>query len=178
MAYLFKSAATIAMAFGFAGAPAWAASSASSAASDSITTLSGSVSTSLGKSSDSSKGGDKSAAAGDYKIIEVAQAAHPNAAQPSAAQPNAAHPAAPDAVAADTMRLKLQAVADSSADGEFYLYLPRAALAQSRLNTGHIVTVTPRPYGIEFANTSSREAFFLVLQDDWYRELQTKALTL
>jgi hypothetical protein len=138
-------------------APVWAASSASSAASDSITTLLGSVSNSLGRSSDSSKGGDKSAAAGDYRIIDVAEVSDAQVAM---------------------LRLKLQPVASDNTDDELFLLLPRAAFEQGQLRAGHIVTATPRPYGIEFAKASTREAFFLVLHDDWYQDLQTQAVTL
>jgi hypothetical protein len=148
-------------------APVCAASSASSAASDSVTTLLGSVSNSLGRSSDSSKGGDKTAAAGDYKIIEVTEV--PNA-------PNA--PNAPNVQLA-TLRLKLQGVVqNTAADGELFLYLPRAAFEQGQLRVGHIVTATPRPYGLEFSRAATREAFFLVLHDEWYRDLQTRVVAL
>jgi hypothetical protein len=141
------------------GTAAQAASSASSAASDSVTTLLGSVSNSLGRSSESSKGGDKTAAAGDYKIMAVGEV--------------------PDAPVA-TLRLTLQAVADNKAgaEDELYLTLPRAAFEQARLRPGHIVTATPRPYGIEFSMAGSREAFFLVLHDEWYRDLQTQLVAL
>ncbi len=142
--------------------PAQAASSASSAASDSVTTSLGSVSNSLGRSSDSSKGGDKTAAAGDYRIVAVTAAARP------------------DLDRADTVRLTLQAVAktDAQADDELYLYLPRATLVQAELGAGQLITATPRAYGTEFSNTVSRQAFFLVLQDEWFRDLKTTVVTL
>jgi hypothetical protein len=162
MAFDFRFSALLLPAACSFGAPVWAASSASSAASDSVTTLLGSVSNSLGRSSDSSKGGDKTAAAGDYEIIEITEVA--------------------DAQVA-TLRLKLQALADNTAaDDALYLYLPRAAFEQGQLRAGHIVTATPRPYGIEFAKlnklTATREAFFLVLHDEWYRDLQTQVVAL
>jgi hypothetical protein len=140
--------------------PAQAASSASSAVSDSVTTSVGSVSNSLGRSSDSSKGGDKTAAAGDYKVVDVVVAQRPAIDGP------------------DTVRLSLQPVAGASADGELYLYVPRATLTQAQLATGQIVTATPRPYGTEFSVAHTRQAFFLVLQDEWYRDLRTQVVTL
>jgi hypothetical protein len=160
----FSHAANLALACGLTMVTlqAQAASSASSAASDSVTTLVGSVSNSFGRSSDSSKGGDKTAAAGDYKIVAVTATARP------------------DGDLADTLRLTLQAVnkTDAQADDELYLYLPRATLVQAQLAAGQLITATPRPYGTEFSNTTSRQAFFLVLQDEWYRDLKTTVVTL
>ena len=133
--------------------PALAASSASSASSDASSTSVGSVSNSFEKSSDSSSKG-KEVAEGEYRIIEVADAAQ---------RPGA-------------MRLKLQAVAQPGAEGEFYLYLPRQALELGRLAEGQVVMARHRPYGMEFAR--SEVPFFLVMHDDWHRELNTKAVTL
>jgi hypothetical protein len=138
--------------------PVMAASSASSAASDSVTASLGSVSGSLGTSSNSSSK-TVTAADGDYKIIDVA--------------------AAPDRPG--IVRLKLQALAEDRADGEFFLYLPQAVVDRTRLDQGGIVTARQRPYGTEFAygaEGNARQAFFLVLSDEWYRELQTSAVQL
>ena len=136
--------------------PAFAESSVSSAASDSASTSVGSSSTSIGKSSDSSSGKNDKVAAGDYQIVEVADA-----------------PARPG-----TVRLKLQGTGTGTAEGEFFLYLPRQAFDESHLATGHVVTAKPRPYGMEFARSQTREAFFLVLEDEWFRELNTRVVTL
>jgi hypothetical protein len=135
--------------------PAYAESSASSLASDSLSTSVGSLSGSIKKSSASSSGDDK-VADGDYKVIEVAEA-----------------PAQPG-----MLRVKLQAVADHSADGEFFLFMPQAAVEQARLAAGHVVAARQRPYGVEFAQGEPRQAFFLVLADEWYRELQTNVVRL
>ncbi len=134
--------------------PAWAASSASSASSDSVSASVGSISTSFEKSSDSSKADQT--AAGDYKVVDVAEA-----------------PQRPGMT-----RLKLQALAKPGADGEFFLYMPVVAAEQSRLAPGAVITATARPYGLQFAKADTREPFFLVLDDGWHRELQTKAVTL
>jgi hypothetical protein len=137
-------------------APAIAASSTSSAVSDSSTTSVGSVSGSFRNSSDSSST-TTTAANGEYRIIDLATVAERQG----------------------TVRLRLQAVADGhGADGEFFLYLPQGVAEQTRLARGGIVTARPRPYGTEFAYGQARQAFFLVLADDWYRELHTKAVQL
>lgn len=141
-----------------AALPAMAASSATSSASsasDSLSTSVGSVSDSFGKSSDSSSKKGK-VAQGDYKIIDVADAGE---------RPG-------------VLRLKLQALADAGEEGEFYLYLPKQTVAQADLAQGKVISANERVYGYEFAKADSREAFYLVLNDDWYSELQTKAVTL
>jgi hypothetical protein len=160
MAFPHKTALLLTGLLSVATAPALAASSASSAVSDSLTTSVGSVSNSLGRSSDSSKGGEKTAAVGDYKIVEVTAAKRP----------------AMDG--ADTVRLTLHAVAATAPDDELFLYVPRATLNQAQLAAGQVVTATPRPYGTEFSLATTGQAFFLVLQDEWYRDLRTQAVTL
>lgn len=135
-------------------APAFAdsiASSASSAGSKSV----GSLSDSITGSSNSSSG-DNKVAEGDYRILEVAEA-----------------PGKPDRV-----RLKLQATAQPGPAGEFSLDLPRATFDRQRLAATDVVSVRQRPYGLEFAHGGTREAFFLVLADDWHRELDPRAVTL
>ena len=144
-----------AMLLAAAALPASAASSTASAASDSITTSVGSASGSIQKSSDSSSK-DNKVADGDYKIIDVAVVTE---------RPG-------------TVRMKLQAVDERGADGEFFLYLPQEALTQSRLAQGGIVTARQRAYGMEFAHGQTRQAFFLVLNDEWYRELNTTPVVL
>jgi hypothetical protein len=127
------------------------ASSASSAGSAS----SGSVSDSIGGSSKSSSGETK-VADGDYRVIEVADLSE---------RPG-------------MLRLKLQAMALPGEAGVVLLTLPRQALAQRGLADGAIVSARHRPYGLEFAHADTREAFFLVLADDWHRELAARPLTL
>jgi hypothetical protein len=159
MTYLPSRLAAVALLFAVAGAPAWAASSTSSAVSDSITTSIGSSSTSIQKSSDSSTGKDEKVAEGDYRIVEVAAA-----------------PTRPG-----TVRLKLQPVtgaAEAGKAGEFFLFMPQEAYEQSRLGPGHVVTAKPRPYGLQFTQAASQKAFFLVMDDEQYRELQTKVVSL
>lgn len=117
------------------------ASSASSAGSAS----SGSVSDSLQNSSTSSS--RTTTADGDYRVIDVAAVAQ----QPA------------------MLKLTLRAAAG---EAEFTLKLPRQALAPQGIARGDIVRLRHRDWGLEFArDTGAREPFFLVLYDDWQREL-------
>lgn len=153
------------------GLPAQAGSSAASSASDSIGASVGSLSTSIQQSSQSSTG-DKQVAAGDYRIIEVSE-----------------HQAAAPEQGARTamLKLRLQAAQETSsattaaaASGaaEFFLILPAAAYAQSQLGTGQLLTARQHGYGLEFANSATRQPFFLVLNDAWFRELPSRPVTL
>jgi hypothetical protein len=136
------------------GASTNATSSASSAASESADSASSSVE----KSSDSSSSSGKKVAAGDYKVIHMAML-----------------PERPG-----MWRLNLQAItgAGGKQDG-FFLYLPQAVIDKTPLlAVGGVVTARARPYGLELAHGDRQEAFFLVLDDDWHRDLQTRALAL
>lgn len=145
----------LALWFGAFALPAVAASSASSASSESVSASVGSSSTSIQNSSESSTG-DNKVADGDYRVIEVAEA-----------------PAR-----AGTVRLKLHALAEDARQGEFFLYMPQEAYDQSRLGQGSVVTARARAYGLEFANGKATKPFFLVLADEWFRELQTQVVRL
>ena len=126
------------------------ASSASSAGSAS----SGSISDSIGGSSNSSKG-DRRVAAGQYRVIDIAQA-----------------PAK-----AGTTRVTLRAVAGGPAT-EFWVDVPDRALAERRVDKGAVVQVNERVYGYEFAYGDTNKPFFLALQDAWYRELSSRKVTI
>ena len=155
----FRRLTALALLLGAFVLPAGAARSASSASSDSASTSVGSLSTSVQNSSQSSTG-DNKVADGDYRVIEVAEA--------------------PARVG--TVRLKLHAVASEAKQGEFFLYMPQEAYDQSRLGRGSVITARARAYGLEFANFNAHakgtKPFFLVLADDWFRELQTKIVRL
>jgi hypothetical protein len=146
--------ACIALLCAATAAPCLAESSASSASSAGSAS-SGSVSDSIGGSSKSSSGEAK-VADGDYRVIEVAALAD---------RPG-------------MLRLTLQATAQQGAQGEVLLTLPRQALAARDLAVGDVVSTRHRPYGLEFAHADTREAFFLVLADDWHRELAAVPVTL
>ncbi len=150
--------ASLALLMASAALPALAASSASSESSGSSSTSVGSLSNSVGKSSDSSSGKDKDVAEGDYRVIEVAAAAD---------QPG-------------KLRVKLQAAADDSLNGELYLTLPTVAVARGQLASGAVISAKQRAYGIEFAAGvgTARAPFFLVMRDDWFRELDSKPVVL
>jgi hypothetical protein len=135
--------------------PAWAESFASSASSAGSAS-SASASDSLGDSSGASSP-DRRAANGDYRVIDVVDVA---------ARPG-------------MLQLRLQAMQGEA--HEFTLKLPRAALGDKGLAVGDVVHARTRPYGLEFARTDGadqRAAFFLVLADDWHRELQTRPVAL
>jgi len=139
-------------------APAYADSVASSASSAGSAS-SASISDSIGSSSNSSnRDRDRRVAAGDYQVIEVVQA-----------------PAK-----ADTTRLTLRAVGTAAAGSaqEFTLDVPNRALAARAVGTGALVHVNERVYGYEFAHADTKQPFFLALQDDWYRELGSRKVTI
>jgi hypothetical protein len=143
-------------------APAGAASSASSAASDSASTSVGSLSTSVENSSKSSSKG-KETAAGQYTVIDMAQAPVREG----------------DGKGALALtRLRLQAVPGSGAEGEFFLTVPTVAVQQGGVATGQRVAANAKPYGLEFARVDTQRAFFLAMTDEWMRELRTSAVTL
>lgn len=131
-------------------------SSASSASSTSI----GSASASIEKSSDSSSTKGKVAQA-PYIVVEMAAVAQ---------QP-------------DMLRLRLQPVAQEAGTGAantIVLMLPRQAVERGQLAVGQVVAAEHRPYGVAFATitTAGNAAtpFFLVLDDAWFGELQSRPL--
>jgi hypothetical protein len=151
-----SSLVTLAAVLCMAALPAWAESSASSAVSDSGSASVGSLSDSIRNSSNSSSGDEKKVAEGEYRVVELAQASE---------QPG-------------QLRVRLQALDAHAADGEFVLVLPQAAAEQAGLAQGQVVAARQRPYGVEFSKGEPRQAFFLVLEDAWYRELQTRVVQL
>ena len=141
----------LALAAALAG-PAAATSSAVVSASDSLSTSVDSISRSIKKSSDSSA--RTVVGQGDYRVIQVAQAD------------------------SGSQEVTLQAVAGTGASGEFTLLMPDKAVQQGGVVVGQLVSARERPYGVEFARADTRAAFFLLLEDAWYRELQSVAVTL
>lgn len=142
----------IALALGAVSAlPAWADSTSS--ASSAATTSVGSSSTSIETSSKSSSG-TKEVAQGPYQLIEMAEVVN---------QPN-------------MVRLHLQAKVPTP-PGAFFLVMPRDALQRAGLEAGHTVQAEHRPYGLAFSKPGTKP-FFLVLEDDWHRELTSQPVTL
>ena len=126
------------------------ASSASSAGSASSASVSHSIE---GSSDSSSQAADR--VAGDYRVVDVAQA-----------------PGRPG-----ELRLTLQRLDDAGAGGELRLYVPAGALAQP-LATGERIQARERGYGYEFRRGDAPEPFFLALHDAPQRELAPRAVTL
>ena len=149
----FTRALTLAVAAATCTLPAHADSAASSASSAGSAS-SGSISDSIGGSSNSSHN-DRRVAAGQYHVIDVAQA-----------------PAK-----AGTTRVTLRAVAGGPAT-EFWVDVPDRALAERRVDKGAVVQVNERVYGYEFAYGDTNKPFFLALQDAWYRELSSRKVTI
>lgn len=133
---------------------AHAASSAASSASDSVTTSVGSVSASFQRSSDSST--NNKVADGEYKVIEMA--------------------AVPDE--AGKVRMKLQAMAPTTGDKEFVLLLPQEAVERGHVRVGGVITARTHDYGYEFASLNDDKPFFLVLADEWFKELKSRPVAL
>jgi hypothetical protein len=130
-----------------------ASSAASSASSAGSASLRGS-SDSIKGSSDSSRD-DPQVAEGEYRVARVA----------------------PVGGRAEMLRLTLEPHRTAGAAGSFTLDLPRHALGKRPLAAGDIVSAQRRPYGLEFARADTRDAFFLVLADDWHRDLQTRVIS-
>lgn len=142
----------------------WAASSASSASSAASESI-GSSSTSLEKSSTSSSTNNQ-VAQGTYTVIETV------------------------AVADNPALLQLQLQQREDASNKLMLKVPRETIERAQIQTGSLVDVAHRPYGLAFSTASDSAAsasastsveakpFFLVLHDDWYKELHTRPVTL
>ncbi|WP_071360375.1 hypothetical protein [Massilia timonae] len=125
------------------------ASSASSAGSASSASISDSIS-----DSSTSSSGDNKVAAGDYRVIDIAQA------------PNKP----------DTTRLTLRAEAGQART--FFLDVPNRAMVQRQVYAGDVVRVNERVYGYEFAHADTQRPFFLALQDEWQRDLASRKVVI
>ena len=122
------------------------ASTAASSASDSASSTTSSASDSIGDSSRSSSGGTK-VAAGEYRVLTVAQGPR-----------------------AGTLQARLR----NDEGAEFSLTLPQAAALKGGLTPEVRVKVSEQGYGLAFARADNGETFFLALNDS--RELQSRAL--
>jgi len=151
-----KSTFLLATALGLSQLAAPALADSSSALSASSTSV-GSASTSVEKSSDSSSG-KKRVAQGQYTIVEMAALVQ---------QP-------------DTLRLRLKALTPG-ATTELTLLLPRQAIESAQLESGQTISAQQRPYGLALATLTPAGAmgpFFLLLDDDWYRELESRPVAI
>lgn len=141
----------VAAAPSFAESLATSASSAGSSASSAGSASLRGSSDSLHASSDSSRT-DPQVAEGEYRVAAVDEVD---------SKPG-------------MLRLTLEPLRAEAAG--FRLDLPGRALGDRALAPGDVVSARHRPYGLEFARGNTREAFFLVLADDWQRDLQTHVL--
>jgi hypothetical protein len=147
---LLRATALLACATTVAALPAFADSAVSSASS--------AGSASIGSLSDSSRGSSRSSnrrndvAEGDWRVVEVAELAE---------RPG-------------VLRVRLQPPAPAPAGGVDALEVdvPQRTLAPRPLAAGDLVRVRHRPYGVELARVA--EPFFLLLDDDWRRELDPR----
>jgi hypothetical protein len=145
------TAPALAAALACAAVGAQAESIASSAASSASLTAS-SASQSLDSSRASSPRGGGTA--GDYRIEAV-----------TAAADRPGH-----------VRLALQPLggADNDPRGALVLTLPQPTAQAQGLARGDVIRARARAYGIEFARADTRQAFFLVLDAAWQRELDPR----
>jgi hypothetical protein len=116
-----------------------------------------SASVGISASSNSSEASSDSAsrrttAAGPYRITEVAALAD---------RPG-------------ELRLQLQALDEAAAVPALALVLPADLVARRGLVAGQVVTARPQPYGTAFSQGAVAEAFHLVLDDAWQRELDAR----
>lgn len=115
----------------------------------------GSLSRSLRGSSNSSSDA-VNMAAGDYKILGITAVV---------AQPG-------------LVAVRLQAVEPKPGLTEFELLLPQDVARRAELSSAQVMTARSRPYGLEFSVAGQPQAFYLLLHDEWYRDLQSHAVTL
>lgn len=152
------------------------ASSASSAGSASVGSLSDSL-----RSSSQSSAGPRQMADGAYRVIEVAEVeglpgqlrltlqAQPP--WPATAQAPAVRSAAAAELAAAPTPAPTGAPLQSL---QWELRLPRALVEREALAPGHLVRAARQPYGVAFARAEQSRPFFLVLLDEWQRELPAR----
>lgn len=157
------SAIAAATVLALAGITAHAESFASSAISNSVSASVGSVSTSFNASSDASSPG-RPVAAGAWRVMDMA--------------------AAPGREGFVRLALRAEAGGAAGTNDEAVLFLPHETVARAALAVGQIIHARERSYGLELASGETAEraqraaAFFLVVADDVYRELQTRPVKL
>ena len=119
---------------------------------DSFTSSASSAGSASSGSSKSSSGGEK-VAAGDYRIIDVAQTPG----------------------RAGSARIALQG---DRPEQRIVLDLPQTVVDKQGLGRGDLVNVQHREYGLAFARGDSRQAVYLVIADDVYDELKARRVTI
>ncbi|WP_051228969.1 hypothetical protein [Paludibacterium yongneupense] len=117
-------------------------SMSSASISDSITASSDSISNSSKSSSNAIKNAE-----GDYKVIGVADAAgHPN-------------------------QKRIELVALNKDQPALFLFINKDEFARADLTAGRVVSAHARPYGLAFTRQGDKEAFAVVLNDSWLKDL-------
>lgn len=91
--------------------------------------------------------------AGDYKITDIAETTD--------------H--------AEKVRVALQAVEKNHET--FYLYMSHDEFAEAHLSAGQVVTASERPYGVSFKHVDATEAFVVVLDDAWIKDLRSNIVS-
>ena len=143
------------------------ASSASSAGSASV----GSASDSL-KGSSNSSAGPRQMAAGEYRIIQLT--ASPE--QPDHWRLTLVGPETSMGAPAGTAERGslAPATAPVPAPAQWELMLPRAVVEREGLAPGRMLRAAPQAYGVSFAVADQAQPFFLVLTEEWQRELPAR----
>ena len=146
--------------------PAWAldlasstASSASSAGSASVGSLSDSL-----RSSSQSAGGPRQMADGDYRVIELVEAADRPGEMRLTLQPTKRSDAG----------ARVDVGAAQGRDEQWELRLPNEVVQREGLDTGQVLRAAQRPYGVAFALAGQPRPFFLVLAQEWQLELPAR----
>jgi hypothetical protein len=115
------------------------------------------ISKSSEESSNSSKSSTQKVAQGPYEVTAVAVATD--------------NP--------DALRLTLHALQADAED--FELTLPRQIAEQNQIAVRSVIEATAREYGLAFAlrdTAGGTRTFFLVLEDEWHKELDNRLVTL
>ncbi|MFM1987702.1 MAG: hypothetical protein RJA99_659 [Pseudomonadota bacterium] len=155
MSLLQRAAAVAAVAAAAAMAvPAWAGSLAGSSAAGGSSASSAASESVEGSSNSSARA--VAAADGPYRVAELAPV--------------------PDRP--DVLRLTLQPLAGATGDGPLRLVVPRQAVERGGVAEGGTVLAAQRAYGVAFANGVTRREFFLVIAEDWHRELRATPVAL
>ena len=132
--------------------PAMAGSMAASSAAGGSSASMGSSAASDSSEASSNSSSRRTTAAGPYRITDVAALAD---------RPG-------------ELRLQLQALDAAATVPALALVLPAALVERHGLAAGQVVTARPQAYGTAFAQGDAGEAFHLLLDNGWQRELDAR----
>lgn len=152
MPTIHRTLPAVALALAMVTTPALAGSLAASSAAGGSSASMGSSASSDSSEASSNSSSKRTTAAGPYRITAVVALAD---------RPG-------------ELRLQLQAL-DAAADVPMLaLVLPVDLVARRGLAAGQVVTARPQAYGTAFTQGAAVEAFHLVLDDSWQRELDAR----